>query len=102
MNCQAGDLAVIVSANNARGWAGEIARKSIGSVVRVIRLREPVSMARCTAKVVWEFEEPMLLSHDGRQALVVGCADSELRPIRDQPGADETLGWAPVPTTVPA
>ncbi len=26
--------------------------------------------------------------------------DNDLRPIRDQPGEDETLTWAPVPSTV--
>jgi hypothetical protein len=28
--------------------------------------------------------------------------DSALRPIRDQPGDDETLTWAPVPSEVTA
>ena len=77
MNCKPGDLAVYVGIN-------EIA---LGSIVEVLR--------------PWRYaHNPRLLfrwdTTPTRGGFCV-IADDELRPIRDQPGADETLTWAGLP-----
>ena len=82
MNCKKGDLAIIVNGAN------------IGTLVDVIE-EHPLYGAG-----VW-----MVIAHGCGTANfgtfhpgeLIGCCDSKLRPIRDQPGEDETLTWAPVP-----
>jgi len=79
MNCKQGDLAIIVRS--------EVAPEFIG---RIVRLGGPVTMLEIPG---WFIDgEPL----DGRYWLV---ADRCVRPIRDQPGDDETLALAgrPVP-----
>lgn len=86
MNCKAGDLAIVV-----RSVCG-----NEGRIVRCIRL---LSVAECKQEqhisiFVWETDTPMLDSYGDRMCR---CTDAILRPIRDNPGQDETLNWASVP-----
>lgn len=72
-NCKPGDLAVVVRVTN------EDIRPFLGRVLRCVRLS--TSRPDC-----W-FTEPELTPR-------TAVYDGALRPIRDQPGADETLTWA--------
>lgn len=83
MNCKQGDLAVIVS--SISGHEGKIVR-CVKFVMFNLRNR---GLTDC-----W-ITEPMLPNREGAK---VPCMDSQLRPIRDNDGEDETLQWAPVPT----
>ena len=98
-NCKPGDLAIVVKSKNG---------KNLGKIVRVIeRVTVPVvemggikfTTSNLTGEVLWLIDQPL-------QHLVIDlnrffqgpyCPDSVLRPLRDNPGADETLAWAPVP-----
>ena len=73
MNCKPNDLAIIV-----RGVAFS---KYIGRVVRVVE----------SNGVLWRLDESL----DGNPDYWIMVPDSCLRPIRDNPGQDETLTWAP-------
>lgn len=75
MNCKQGDLAVIVKSN--------FEKAAIGRIVRCVRFNDSFGMP------AWEFEPHF------NQYWV--CRDEFLRPIRDQPGEDETLTWAGLP-----
>lgn len=100
MNCRPGDLAVVVNAGEAvsSGWAGEVAKRLVGSIVRLVRLRPPDPAANfCYAALVWEFESPIAVTVDSRTGIATGIADECLRPIRPSEGADETLQWREVP-----
>ncbi len=93
MNCQKGDLAVIV-----RSDAG-----NEGKIVRCLRFLPRKSWRIPNGRIVyvdsWEVDTPVKgWAGDSTAA----CMDERLRPIRDQPGEDETLTWAPVPSTVEA
>lgn len=80
MNCKPGDLAVVIRSKCS---------DHIGMLVTVVGPAlipelgmwtiEPVKPIPCPSPFGWK------------------CRDSSLRPIRDQPGQDETLTWAPVP-----
>jgi hypothetical protein len=79
MNCKKGDLAIITKAQHDYA-------EYIGRVVTCAELDiKPEG-------VYWLLAEK---HKDGRR---VFCLDSNLRPIRDNPGKDETLDWCPVPT----
>ena len=97
MNCQPGDLAIIVSAKGT-GTVADICSKAIGQIVRVKFLREPISRY-CYASTVWVFEKPIEFVFQGKTYTATGCADDVLRPIRDHgdDAQDETLQWVPVP-----
>ena len=77
MNCKKGDLAIITDCLNDANY--------LGMIVTCI---EPYWSERrkCHA---WKV--------DMKTGSYKGIADQHLRPIRDQPGEDETLTWAPVP-----
>lgn len=93
MNCKPGDLAILISAPE----------NSIGTLLRVIQICPDEPLA-------WEFEDasrPIEFFEDeesrgfftstkqsGGLAII---DDADLRPLRDNPGTDETLTWAPVP-----
>ena len=77
LNCKQGDLAVIVKA---------IDNQFIGRILRCTKFND------CLGEPAWEFEPEI-----GHYWL---CRDSNLRPIRDQPGDDETLEWASLPSNV--
>jgi hypothetical protein len=103
MNCEPGDLVVIVSraSKTSSGTAGEIARSAIGMVARVTHLRPPQSKW-CVDDLVWAFESPMKVRYGGKTATITGATDAVLRPLRDSDKADETLTWAAKPTGVAA
>lgn len=97
MNCKPGDLAVII-----RGRTPGC--RYVGTIVTVLELEREASIFG----PIWvvEFSRPLtgvtlskrgdVLGVSGLSA-VQGCPDAWLRPIRDQPGADETLRWIDVP-----
>ncbi len=90
MNCKQGDLAMIVYS--------KCSPELIGSIVRCVRF-EPGP----TGKPAWRIDRKLHSGKQVRPGLTVEgdwWEDSTLRPIRDQPGEDETLTWAPVPSTV--
>lgn len=97
MNCKPGDLAVII-----RGRTPGC--KYVGSIVEVLKVERPTSIFG----LIWavKFSRPLIgvaLRKNGEVlgvsglSTVHGCPDAWLRPIRDQPGADETLRWLDVP-----
>ena len=79
MNCKAGDLAVIVS--------GSAFRKHFGRIVTVTKLY------KSDIFLLWHLSESLDGNPDGWLLVPDKC----LRPIRDTPGEDESLQWAPVP-----
>ncbi len=83
MNCKPGDLAIVVQISNPT------CKHHIGKVLRVVEPSKVYPMN-------W-YCEPRLYCTDGR---MISFYDGHLKPIRDQPGEDETLTWAPVPSTV--
>lgn len=110
MNCKPGDLAVIVGFNP---MVPEIS----GRIVEVLAaapaghdFRLPDGTTNVAAGPgfwIVKFQNPVSVPMDSgrsRMALFGSCPDSRLRPLRDDPGADETLTWAglPAPLTTPA
>lgn len=85
MNCKPGDFAIFVKsyANN------------YGKIVRVTKLHIQRPFIDGTFRDAWEYEGGPLLGIRGNPVKFV--PDEQLRPIRDNPGTDETLTWAPVP-----
>lgn len=98
LNCKPGDLAVIVVSPETPENVGKIVR-----CIRRITEAEPVDGMTWTASTsntwTWlvETEGSRLLWGIYGQVPRRAYADHCLRPIRDQPGADETLRWADVP-----
>ena len=97
MNCKPGDLAIIIRGHRPRS-------KFVGTIVEVLDLQRHQSVFG----LVWNVRFPRALVgvavsktglHLGPSGLsaVHGVPDAWMKPIRDQPGADETLEWAPVP-----
>lgn len=72
LNCRPGDLAVHINATQV---------KNIGKIVEIVRYAGALR-----GKALWVVN-----------GLPGFSFDEDLRPIRDQPGEDETLTWAPVP-----
>ena len=98
MNCKPGDLAVVI-----RGRTPGC--KYLGHIVKVLELERPSSIFG----PIWlvEFSRPLVgvaLRKNGEVlgvsdlSAVHGCPDAWLLPIRDQPGADESLRWCDLPT----
>lgn len=95
MRCKPGDLAVIVKSDDFTA--------NLGKVVRV-------NGPGCCGD--WDCDSlgQVLLGYDAENGLpgaaVSGCGfsvefdDDELRPLRPDAGADETLAWAGLPTPV--
>jgi len=103
LNCKPGDMAIIIDSDPFRnpdtgGVLCDVlhhpplgyfrfpdgtpaARAERPACSWVIRLHRPIQV-RWTAGEI-------------RTAVYAVCPDNKLRPIRDQPGADETLEWAP-------
>ena len=78
MNCKQGDLAVVIRPPQSKPeWLG-----------RIVKITEPSKR-----KPGWWAVEP----GPWKRAI---CIDANLRPIRDQPGDDETLTWAGKPEKV--
>lgn len=87
MNCKQGDLAVVVT--NNFGNLGKLVtclRFATGEDYKKYKVEDPMEPA-------WVVDSLLMGSH----RLVPLVRDSSLRPIRDNPGQDETLSWAPVP-----
>lgn len=94
MNCKPGDLAVVVQSESGI---------NLGKVVRVVRRHasethdlDGVRFRRAMGPR-WVIE-PALRTIEGDPLFTY--RDSGLRPIRDQPGADETLTWAGRPADI--
>ena len=84
LNCRPGDLAFYV---------GVTSPKDVGLIVRCVKY-VGLRRGRCgTALPMWEISPKL----PNGIATKPWCADKALRPIRDQPGDDETLTWAGLP-----
>ena len=85
MNCKPGDLAVIVGCHPNQKY-------TLGHICTIIRRSDHPQ----TGEPGWHFEPPVRLTDNN-------CTlDAYLRPLRDQPGDDETLTWAGKPVLVAA
>ena len=86
LNCRPGDLAIFVK--SAAGNKGKIVR-----CVRLASKFEKIDCGLVDFEAVWvlEFPVPTLWG------VMPFAYDDYLRPIRDQPGDDETLTWAGLP-----
>lgn len=80
MNCKPGDIAIIVRTLRP------IDTYTLGMVFKLGNICEMTSER--VGRPYWRIEG------DDSQAV----ADAVLKPLRDNPGDDETLSWAPVPT----
>ncbi len=80
MRCRVGDLAVVTEIEDA-------GTRFLGQILTVTRLSNNYPDA-------WQ-TEPRLYAPNGR---IYDIADGCLRPIRDQPGQDETLTWKALPS----
>ena len=76
MNCKQGDLAVIVRSDTAPEYIGRIVK--LGPATDISFYNIPG----------WRVDGPPI---SGRYWCI---ADRCVRPIRDQPGDDETLAWS--------
>jgi hypothetical protein len=83
MNCKPGDLAVVVSAPFDPHYLG--------------RIVTCVSFFFVEGMPTWRTDPPMYWTCDSGVVRELPWCDKDLRPIRDQPGEDESLTWAPVP-----
>lgn len=103
MNCKPGDLARIVGLRDMLATVND----------RFVRLKN-LPPALDANLWVWQLEEKVSFAlpsdclYKGfllRKGWIVSfdsLPDDYLRPIRDQPGEDETLQWLPVPDEVTA
>jgi len=84
LNCKVGDLAVVINGENA------------GRIVKVV-LPSKRQANWWLVDVIGS--EGVGFDLDGNRAKsnIGHIADKRLRPIRDQPGDDETLAWAGLP-----
>ena len=86
LNCKAGDLAVVVRGGNL-GRIVDVQRQSVYGegwwLVKVVG-----------APVIGS------LGSSKRLMSIGSIEDSRLKPIRDQPGQDETLTWAGKPSEI--
>jgi len=88
MNCKPGDLAVVV-----RSTVG-----NEGRIFKCLRLADPSEFPFVFSGPVWHIDtEVNVLIAGAYKKRVALCEDAVLRPIRDNPGADETLTWAGLP-----
>jgi len=94
MNCKPGDLAMYIGVHVA-------ARGMVCQVVRPVRWYDRLRCREINTLIqpVWRIDPPLIRGDGGTGEFVSDCA---LRPIRDNPGADETLTWAGKPQPVEA
>jgi hypothetical protein len=89
LNCKPGDMAVVV-----RSSAG-----NEGKIVCCIRLSNWTGLIGPSGTMnhgaVWEVDRPLRAWSGESNHFVL---DKSLRPIRDNPGEDETLSWAEIPS----
>lgn len=74
MNCEKGDLAVVTS--------GHLSGRIVTCVEMYYSRHKQTPCWKVTPK----------------QKMYAGFADRVLKPLRNKPGEDETLQWAPVPS----
>ena len=88
-NCKVGDLAVVIKSDFP---------ENVGILVNVLAAH-PFYVAEWYVEVLGRAVAGHAgeMSRAGAGGRKVRCADSALRPIRDQPGDDETLTWAGLP-----
>ena len=86
MNCKQWDLAVVV-----RTTLGI----NEGKIVQVIS-RYDGPWRDTPNKPGWRLDRKAIVDTHGQYFEY--CPDEYLRPLRDNPGTDETLLWAPVPS----
>jgi hypothetical protein len=87
MNCKPGDLALIVKSL----WP-----ENLGKLVEVVELEHSdVWVIRHFTDFVGVIYGKVRTFRAGGEST---HTDEGLRPIRDNPGQDETLSWCPVPT----
>ena len=96
MNCKEGDLAVIVRSDFGHG--GKIVRCLKPHISLVWRSGRRGIASSPQEVFCWQIDTPLLKK--GKMHNIMN--DECLRPIRDQPGADETLSWKDVPQEVAA
>lgn len=105
LNCKIGDLAVIVKCKIAPSLVGAICTV-IANGDGVTRLPDGYATIPEHGHGLWviEFAREVLAptEYGTRFSIYAVCHDRNLRPIRDQPGADETLSWCDVPSEVTA
>lgn len=109
MRCKVGDLAFIVGAKTwpeTNGWIVRVVRRAIpGESVRLSN--GSMCKVREESTTAWWIERegkllPFMTRLNGVPTIhhvterVIN--DDYLRPIRNEPGEDETLTWAPSPT----
>lgn len=97
-NCKPGDLAIFIKSPNGR---------NLGRIVRVVeQVQGDFVVVGGAAReitgndgVIWKLDQDVWhrSRHTGQFDLAPYCRDGNLRPLRDNPGADETLAWTPVP-----
>ena len=98
MNCKVGDLAVTVALINQ---TSEAAKRNTSRLVDVVKFvgRHEFGCGLVSTDV-WLCNilgGPMVASNGVFWGNQVFINDENLRPIRDTPGEDETLTWAPAP-----
>lgn len=97
LNCKAGDLAVRIKDD------GNVFGVRAGHIVTVLELLNAPSYSAETG-AEWAAGTVWLVELNGQRLSVkgnpLGVPDAHLKPLRDTPGDDETLEWAPVPTTL--
>ena len=104
MRCKAGDLAVITGAYHLHpNSCGALCRVLYRANSGAFTLPDGAKTSDRLRPASWVIEaiNPIVaaLHGDGKMLPVkyAVCPDSRLRPLRDNPGQDETLDWAPVP-----
>lgn len=95
MRCKAGDLAIRVD-----GSDGAFVPK--GAIVEVLEFFGEMSVVSPFLETR-RVQNGWIVRYNGQTTGFtgnrLGIPDLELQPTRDQPGADESLAWTPVPTT---
>lgn len=98
LNCRAGDLAVIVKAISAQSNLGRFVTchrlavhgEMFGAFQYNQRNDGPAWVISVNHPIEWH----------GDWVMERAMCDSQLRPIRNEPGDDETLIWCDVPSEV--
>lgn len=96
MRCKEGDLAFI---NRGVGQSKYGTVKEFLGVFSAPFEYRGTLWEHSSGEPLWAFELNRPLRHPETKKFykIIPCADTSLTPIRDQPGEDETLQWAPVP-----
>lgn len=96
LRCKPGDLAFITFSDES---------SNIGALVEVVSFVSNQSEWFQYFGEEWEIKPITPLRSQGRQGVITSLEnaiyyDKYLRPIRDQPGQDESLTWTDVPRKV--